>query len=260
MKNINLYKVGVVAGAILSVSHYFMTAVSNFLLGNLNLYTLLSELNNEYLYMYFWPQVVLTVVTVISAFVTNKVFVMAVLTTLAYAFELFMVGGEFYESLDTIPTVFFLGVAGVLIMLFAAFMLKKEVETGAPLENAKHDEERIAERLVNINNLSLNNNEQKAYIEFISGELEGAKVEVCEELTIGKNPNTCNLILSNPKCSRVHCTINYDKKKDVFLVKDVSTNGLYANNIGKLTKDTEYEFSRGAVFSIADTEDRFKLY
>lgn len=269
MEKKQLYKIGIVAGAALAVVHYFMTAITS-ILGSASLYELLAE-EDGYLFMYFWPQVVLTgfvLIAVLSYSQGNSIFIITIMASVAYAIELLFIGGEGVEDLGSIPAPIFLGAIGVLIMCISAFSLNKIEEDSAPKKVAESfnketinipiDDPVKGEKTVEV---PVNEADRSdAYIEFISGELQGAKLEMTDDIIIGKNAEMCNIILSNPKCSRVHCTIKFDKEKAVFVVRDLSTNGLFIANAGRLTKDTDYEIHRGTILSIADTEDRFKLY
>lgn len=44
-------------------------------------------------------------------------------------------------------------------------------------------------------------------------------------MTIGRSSEQCNIIIDEPNVSRVHCTIQYDDRKGVFYLTDLSTNG-----------------------------------
>ena len=209
MRKNQLCKIGVVVGLCMAVSHYFMTAATVIFLGNVSIYDYLSEMGGEYMYINFWPQVILAGITFILVFSSaeaNTVFIGSVFTSLAFSIEILNMAGDFKNEIDIIPSSLFLCAVGVLVMLAASFYLKNQYKTEAlTAESAKDG---IVDHIDN----------RKAYIEFVSGELSGAKLELSDMLVIGKNPKACNLILSNPKCSRVHCTIRYDKNKDIILL------------------------------------------
>lgn len=70
------------------------------------------------------------------------------------------------------------------------------------------------------------------YVKFISGEYMGALIPLCEEepLTIGRNTQKSNIVLNNPKISRLHCKIKAYEKGTLFSVTNYSSNGIKVGN------------------------------
>ena len=270
-------KIGIVAGAALAVAHYFMTITVYFF--SASLYEWINEIGDEAMYMYFWPQVVLTgfvLVAALSSDRSDSVFTITAITGVAYAVEIVILGSEFYEEVKSIAAPFLLCAIGVIVMVGCAFYLKKTAaETEASVSEPKATaakpttwvspsdlEEKPAEQLrTEPTPIELVEKQpEPAYIEFLSGELAGAKLEIEEDIIIGKDAEICNLILTEPKCSRVHCQIKYNSEKEVFVVKDMSTNGVFVEGIGRLVKEFDTELPKGTVCSIADTKEIFMLY
>ncbi|MGY6530716.1 MAG: transglycosylase domain-containing protein [Cyanobacterium sp.] len=52
-----------------------------------------------------------------------------------------------------------------------------------------------------------------------------------ERYIIGRNKNSCDIILRNPIISQIHCAVEKDKQTNRFKIKDLqSTNGIYSGN------------------------------
>lgn len=70
------------------------------------------------------------------------------------------------------------------------------------------------------------------------GSLQGAEIDLDagEQIAIGRDPNICQLILSNPKVSRKHCTVAYNISKDAYLVSCYSANGVQVSGHSINTK------------------------
>ncbi|MCF2683524.1 FHA domain-containing protein [Faecalicatena contorta] len=58
-----------------------------------------------------------------------------------------------------------------------------------------------------------------------------------DTISIGKNPEISNIVLSDPGISRLHCTITYSESNDNYIVTDHSSNGVYLENGSRLTKE-----------------------
>lgn len=56
-------------------------------------------------------------------------------------------------------------------------------------------------------------------------------------VTIGKNPNRANIVLTDVGVSRMHCTVAYSEQKDCYVVTDYSSNGTYLENGARLAKE-----------------------
>lgn len=72
------------------------------------------------------------------------------------------------------------------------------------------------------------------------GEYAGISFPVTpdEPISIGKNPEQSNIVLSDGGVSRLHCTITYSGSEDQYIVTDHSSNGVYLENGSRLVKET----------------------
>ena len=59
-----------------------------------------------------------------------------------------------------------------------------------------------------------------------------------EPISIGKNPDRSNIVLSDNGVSRLHCTITYSGSEKQYIVTDHSSNGVYLENGTRLIKET----------------------
>ena len=80
-----------------------------------------------------------------------------------------------------------------------------------------------------------------------------------EQVIIGRDLTTANIILSNPDVSKKHCIIRYFEPHDAFFVTDVSTSGTYRKNGERLAKNRSIEVPAGTVISVCDGKNTFLL-
>ncbi|MCD8021090.1 MAG: FHA domain-containing protein [Clostridiales bacterium] len=92
------------------------------------------------------------------------------------------------------------------------------------------------------------------------GEYAGAQLQIRsgESVLMGRSKSQCNLIFSNPKVSRTHCTVTYNSVEDYYLVTNHSSNGTFLANGQLLTPEKPYHLPHGTIFRV-DKEDEFKL-
>lgn len=79
-----------------------------------------------------------------------------------------------------------------------------------------------------------------------------------KKVIVGKSTRNANLVISNQKISNVHCSIRYNAARNIYIVKDHSTNGTYVNQV-RLPKDIAMEYPAGTVLSLADGNDEVTL-
>lgn len=80
-----------------------------------------------------------------------------------------------------------------------------------------------------------------------------------EQVIIGRDLTTANIILSNPDVSKKHCIIRYFEPHDAFFVTDVSTSGTYRKNGERLAKNRSIELPAGTAISVCDGRNTFLL-
>ncbi|MCM1245119.1 MAG: VWA domain-containing protein [Roseburia sp.] len=92
----------------------------------------------------------------------------------------------------------------------------------------------------------------------IQGEYQGGVFEVpaASTISIGRE-NTCNIILSHPKISRMHCMI-YASPGGGYQVMDYSSNGTYVNDM-QIPKGTPYYAMSGQLITIGKSGNVFQL-
>ncbi|NQZ13044.1 MAG: FHA domain-containing protein, partial [Algicola sp.] len=54
------------------------------------------------------------------------------------------------------------------------------------------------------------------------------KIELMAQHIIGRHPSSANIVIGNPKASRIHATVGWDGEQ--WSIKDSSTNGTFVNN------------------------------
>ncbi len=105
--------------------------------------------------------------------------------------------------------------------------------------------------------------EKKAPAEIIcvGGEFEGFSFSIYadEQIVIGRDPVTANIVLANPAVSRKHCVVRYFEPTNSFYVMDQSTQGTYKDSGERLGKNRSEVVMPGTVISICDGEERFLL-
>ena len=93
----------------------------------------------------------------------------------------------------------------------------------------------------------------------IRGEYNGAQIQIFngEKIYIGRSSES-NLVLSNKKASRKHCSIAYDAKEDKYSIVNYSSNGTYLNGGQLLEREKVYHLPHGTTFRVTK-EDEFKV-
>ena len=92
-------------------------------------------------------------------------------------------------------------------------------------------------------------------IRCLSGEYEGAVLPLRfgDTMLIGRDRNVCNVILTNPRVSRKHCSIQYDVSTDSFKVVNYSKNGIFVDG-QRLDINRPYQFTHGTIIKISDAD------
>lgn len=95
----------------------------------------------------------------------------------------------------------------------------------------------------------------------ITGIFKGANIPVSanEELIIGRDPSQCHLIIESEQISRKHCAIRFDNITGQYKVTDFSSNGTFINNERRIMRNQPQFVPRGAVLSIGDGANSFRL-
>lgn len=98
-------------------------------------------------------------------------------------------------------------------------------------------------------------------LEGIKGEYAGASLPIADgtRVTIGRSASDCNLIISNPAVSRVHCYVTYYADKDIYGVMDVSKFGVYDTRGNQIAKNQIVYMAAGDEIHIGKSHNVFRL-
>lgn len=93
----------------------------------------------------------------------------------------------------------------------------------------------------------------EGYLFFVTGGLSGQKfpIQPDETVSIGRDPNLCQIVLEEPHISRRHCTIRYDEKLGMYEVVNTSKNGIRVNGNVRLERSRQYMFASKTKLSLA---------
>ena len=99
------------------------------------------------------------------------------------------------------------------------------------------------------------------YLMGLSGEYHGVSIPMRtgEVITLGRDPQICNLVLKGNKVSRRHCTIRYEAVPRQYFLKDSSKNGTYMGSGERMPEGTEIPLQQGAVFYLGDRDNSFRV-
>ena len=116
------------------------------------------------------------------------------------------------------------------------------------------------------------NNESKVYVSSVESHHAGSILCINgpytgkqfilvpeQEIFIGRDGESCDIVINLPKISRKHMSVIYHKDNGCFELTDLSTNGTYVNNDIRLEKNVHYEVSSGEIVSFGDGITKFKL-
>lgn len=95
----------------------------------------------------------------------------------------------------------------------------------------------------------------------IKGEYKGATLPAADgvRITIGRSAKDCNLVLTNPAVSRVHCYVTYYADRDVYGVTDVSKYGVYDVQGKLIERDRMVYMGVGDEIHIGKSNNAFRL-
>ncbi|MBD5134447.1 MAG: FHA domain-containing protein [Lachnospiraceae bacterium] len=108
------------------------------------------------------------------------------------------------------------------------------------------------------------NREDYGAIIFIAGEYVGkiVRLKPDEEIYIGRDAKTCNIVMHSEEISRNHCIVRYDCKERKYYVTDISMNGIFIciNGTNKLlTMEKEYGLIPETEIILAGGRDKIIL-
>lgn len=96
-------------------------------------------------------------------------------------------------------------------------------------------------------------------MEGISGEFAGAvfDMKAVRQLTIGRNPSQCSVVVPDSGISRVHCVVEY--RQDGIYVKDMSTNGTFWQDGRPLPKNMFAKAAPGSAIRLGSSGPEFSF-
>lgn len=105
--------------------------------------------------------------------------------------------------------------------------------------------------------------EKKPLLKGIAGEYSGSAIDVDEEpLAIGRDPRVSHLVFpdSCSDISRRHCSIRFDKSRNIFMLEDCwSVNGTYLENGERIASGAPRPLSAGSRFYLSGPENLFEV-
>ncbi len=93
----------------------------------------------------------------------------------------------------------------------------------------------------------------------LSGEYEGAELEIGNGIIIGRSPSSCQLIINSDRVSRKHCKVEYNAATEKYIVTDFSSNGTYLLGGKRLDENVPVELEKGAIIQLGRKGDTFRL-
>ncbi|MCI7795188.1 MAG: FHA domain-containing protein [Lachnospiraceae bacterium] len=95
----------------------------------------------------------------------------------------------------------------------------------------------------------------------VTGAYSGAVIPVKsgDTIVIGRDPSSCSIIIKDEKASRKHCTVSFNAENGMYAVTDLSVNGVYDRDGGRLPEKTAVPMSAGSEIRIGKDGDVFRL-
>jgi len=76
-----------------------------------------------------------------------------------------------------------------------------------------------------------------------------------EKILIGRDETQCDIVIPTNTVTRVHCEVYYDPGRKMYVVTDMSKNGIILNNEFLLPKNKECDVAPGSTLMIGSTQD-----
>ena len=93
----------------------------------------------------------------------------------------------------------------------------------------------------------------------IRGEYQGVVIPIGKEITLGRDPQTAQLVFYNRKISRQHCIITYKDNEQNYYVLDFSRNGVMRENGTRIPFGEKSCFERGETIYIGNVDTVFRF-
>ncbi len=94
----------------------------------------------------------------------------------------------------------------------------------------------------------------------LSGEYAGMQLPIRrgETVVIGRDGRVCNLVLTNPKISRRHCSISYFPETNRYALTDFSSTGTFYGGGKRVQTNSTVEVMAGTEISLGDQQNTFQ--
>ncbi|MCR4599310.1 MAG: FHA domain-containing protein [Acetatifactor sp.] len=93
----------------------------------------------------------------------------------------------------------------------------------------------------------------------VRGEYQGITIPVGRGISLGRDPLSAQLVISNQKVSRQHCTITFEEETGTYYVLDYSQNGVMRENGARMPAGEMCCFSPGDVIYIGNVDTAFRF-
>lgn len=93
----------------------------------------------------------------------------------------------------------------------------------------------------------------------IRGEYQGITIPIGRGISLGRDPETAQLVFNNQKVSRKHCTITYEESTKTYYVLDYSQNGVMRENGVRMPAGEMCCFNQGEVIYIGNADTAFRF-
>lgn len=101
----------------------------------------------------------------------------------------------------------------------------------------------------------------KGILRGLKGEYAGMQLPIRkgETVVIGRDGRVCNLVLTNPKISRRHCSVSYFPETDRYALTDFSSTGTFYGSGKRVQTNSTVEVMAGTEISLGDQQNTFRL-
>lgn len=95
----------------------------------------------------------------------------------------------------------------------------------------------------------------------VEGNITGAiyRIKDGQEIILGRDPYSCDIILRGMKVSRKHCSIMHISEAQGYRVIDYSLNGCFLHNRERMEKERPYHLLSGEEIILGSRENIIKL-
>ena len=98
-------------------------------------------------------------------------------------------------------------------------------------------------------------------VRFVKGQYDNNELSLKdhEKVYMGRDVARCQVVFRRGEISGLHCKVEYDGVKNVYMVTDYSTNGTFLNRVRRLPKGEPFECAPGSKISLAFGSEEFLM-